>query len=291
MSKSEDSHSIEHEPHLRGESESSRSAGYYEKLHFREVLAGLNNDNRPEDSVFDEPDILPGRKNELIDRDWSCDHCGYNLRGLTVETPCPECGMRTLYRPPPEGEESYGTWLSRHQTRVNGSTGWWLAVLLAGSGGIFAVIAALFGTSPGGALYLGLPLLMVVFGPVVEETMKIAAASYVIETRPYLFTQPSQIRLTGAGSALVFAAIENVLYLRFFNTVHTQELILWRWTVCVTLHVSCSLVAAQGLICVWTATINEKRRPNLSNAIPLLSTAILIHAVYNAAVVGWSSIP
>ena len=35
-------------------------------------------------SVFDEPAIFPRNEKQLIDSDWPCSKCGYNLRGLTT---------------------------------------------------------------------------------------------------------------------------------------------------------------------------------------------------------------
>lgn len=47
------------------------------------------------------------------DGDFSCPHCGYNLRGLSVESKCPECGVH-----PKESEEEEGDWHEESSTAL-----------------------------------------------------------------------------------------------------------------------------------------------------------------------------
>ena len=237
-------------------------------------------------SVFDEPDIFPGRGGEIVDRDWSCDHCGANLRGMPLETPCRECGQRTWYRPPPPGSTSYESWLTQCRSQTRRGTGIATAIVCALAGGLFAVISSMFGTSPGGFMGTNLPLLTIVFGPIVEETMKVAAASYVIEVKPYLFQRRTQVYFSAIGAAAVFAAIENLLYIFVYLQDPSEALILFRWTVCVALHMGCTSIVAIRLASVWAQAAHEFRRPRITDLFPALVTAIIIHGIYNAGAIG-----
>ncbi|NOX60229.1 MAG: PrsW family intramembrane metalloprotease [Planctomycetes bacterium] len=237
-------------------------------------------------SVYDEPDILPGRSREPVHRDWSCTHCGANLRGMPLETPCRECGRRNWYGPPPAGVDSYESWLKRLAGDAAPGRGTVVALACALIGGLFAVVSSLMGTSPGGIMSVNMPMLAIVFGPVVEETMKVAAASYVVEERPYLFTRRSQVMLSAVGAALMFAVLENLLYLFVYSKNPSTNLMLWRWTVCVALHVGCTAIVASGLADVWQRAMHEYRRPRISDLFPSLLTGIAIHGAYNAAVIG-----
>ena len=164
-------------------------------------------------SVYDEPDVLPDRPAEIIAQTWSCDRCGYNLRGLQTGHPCPECGHRSVYRPAPAGAASYASWLAgRMQTR-SPSLSWAVAVVLALAGGLWAFPAVLAGTAPLGFVGLFDLWRTVVVGPAVEEVMKIGAVAVIIEVRPYLFRRVEQLQVATIGAAVLFAAIENVLYL------------------------------------------------------------------------------
>jgi RsiW-degrading membrane proteinase PrsW (M82 family) len=146
-----------------------------------------------------------------------------------------------------------------------------------------AALAALFHTGPGMLLASNLFIVAIVFGPTVEEVMKIGVASLVVETRPYLFKRVEQLQVATVGTALLFAAIENVVYLYVYHPNHSVEYAVWRWTVCVALHVGCTLVATRGLAAVWRQAVREYRPPKLAQGVRWLVVAIVIHGSYNAA--------
>ena len=273
-----------HEPHLRRErAEPDPSEEKARRTLAHEVAKMRQRDHRGE-SVYDEPDILPGRPNEVIEQDWSCSACDYNLRGLEVGHRCPECGHRELYRPSPPGAASYQNWLRQRLAETSERTGWAVAVAATLVGGLWAVVASLIGIHQSAAGGWGGFVLMVVFGPAVEETMKISTAACVVELRPYLFRRVEQLRLATIGAAAVFAALENVIYLNIYHPNHTFEFALFRWTVCVALHVGCTAVACHGLIRPWRQALNELRRPKITRGVPMLVMAILLHGAYNGSV-------
>ncbi len=279
--------SASHEPHLRpdrpppavdpSEARADR--------HLRFEPAGAESTFRDGHSVWDEPDILPGRSDNLIDQDWLCSACGYNLRGLFVGQRCPECGRVELYRPPPPGVDSYRTWLQRHVERTGPETCWLVALGAALVGGLWAVIASLIGTQHAGIGGWSTFILAAVYAPAIEETMKIAAGAYVVELRPYWFKRDEQIHLATVGAAVVFAVIENLIYLHVFVQSPTVKLALWRWFVCTALHVGCTYLAARGLVEVWRQALTEYRRPRITQALRFLVPAIILHGAYNGSMI------
>ena len=189
----------------------------------------------------------------------------------------------------PEGDVDYYHWLQRRRIQTSQATCWWVTlgvILLSGPWALLgAFLSGYFGLDQGDTLTVAL----VVFGPVTEEMMKIAVALYVIEKRPFLFKSPVQIFVGVLAGALVFAGVENLLYIHVYIPEPSAELIQWRWTVCVALHVCCSFIAAIGLVRIWRGTWERFRRPELSRAFPYILVAVIVHGVYNAFAVGLSS--
>lgn len=288
MSRHEDEQSIRNEPHLRPDARPvDPSEARADRVLRREGERGETT-YQDGQSIYDEPDVLPGRPGEVVEQNWSCSKCGYNLRGLPTHHRCPECGHRELYRPAPRGSASYQEWLRRRVMATSPARAWATVVLAALCSGVGGLLAAMFGTDPG--ILVAPPsmiLLAVVFGPTVEETMKIAAAACVVEVRPYLFRQVEQVQVATVGAALLFAALENVIYLYVYIPNHSVEFALWRWTVCVAMHVGCTLVASRGLVSVWQQAITELRPPRIARGLRWLVIAIVLHASYNAAVVAY----
>ncbi|KKM69975.1 hypothetical protein LCGC14_1445410 [marine sediment metagenome] len=288
MSTAKDRDSVFNEPHLRPDAGSLDPSESKAERALSKGAAGSGERYENAPSVYDEPDFLPDRPAELIDQDWSCSACGYNLRGLQTGHPCPECGHRELYRPAPRESPSYRQWLTCRIERTSQRKAWTVAIAAALLGGPWAAVAALFGTLQGGLAGTSMLLLAIVFAPVIEETMKIAAAAVVVEVRPYLFRRLEQLQTATIGSALLFAVIENILYLYVYAPNHTAEYALWRWTVCVAMHVGCTVLATRGLAVVWQRSIQEGRPPRLGLGFRALLTAIVLHAAYNAAAAGFA---
>ncbi len=229
-------------------------------------------------SVFDEPDIFPGRTPETIEQDWSCGNCGYNLRGLPTGHRCPECGHVELYRPPPPGEASFGEFFRKKQAAVSLRASWFAVVLATVLGGPWAVLGTMF--------IAGIPNLMfiAVIGPVMEEVMKLAAIAVLVEVRPWLIKREEQIRIAAVGSALAFAVIENLLYVKWYLVAPSFGVILWRWCVCTGLHIVCTWVAVGGLVAAWRNVNTEARAIRRGQAVKGLALAIILHGTYNAAI-------
>ncbi|MEE8169131.1 MAG: PrsW family glutamic-type intramembrane protease, partial [Phycisphaerae bacterium] len=234
--------------------------------------------------VYDEPDILPGRAAETVTTDWTCDACGYNLRGLPAGHRCPECGHVELYRPPPPDAASYQRWFRSRWETTPASKGWLIAAAVALVGGPFAIFAALLESATGGGTLLGALPIIAVFGPAAEEVLKIGAVLLVVETRPYLFRRVEQLQTATLLSSIIFAVIENVIYLNIYVSQPSIHLAMWRWTVCVALHIGCTLIATRGLVLIWTNAVAQFRKPRVSDGLPMLVWAIVIHGCYNVAV-------
>ncbi len=120
-----------------------------------------------------------------------------------------------------------------------------------GVSGAFVVALGSFLAVPGVMLdfftHGGGDLLPILAGPLIEETLKPAGLLIVIARRPGLRLSGAQGFLAGAFAGLVFASLENVLYLHVYVPEHTSAFALWRWTVCAGLHVSCSALVGYGL--------------------------------------------
>ncbi len=183
---------------------------------------------------------------------------------------------------------TYSAWLARKIAETNWFESWAVTSLVVCAAGPWGVMGAFASAGATGFMLLA----VCVFGPVVEEVTKIAAAMWIVEKRPYCFMTGGQILICSACGGLAFAAIENLIYMYVYVPNHTAEFVAFRWTVCVALHMSCSTLAGIGLAKVWRDAVTNLQRPRLELAYRWMITAMVCHGLYNLTVtvlqlVGW----
>lgn len=181
----------------------------------------------------------------------------------------------------PQGAFTYWSWVEKKnsETTLGASLGMTLLLVLAA--GPWAVLGALL---QGGTLdFEGVPMLLALclVAPVVEEMMKVSAALYVVERRPFYFKASWQILLCAVSGGLVFGILENLIYLNVYFEDPSPFLERWRWIVCTGLHVTCSTLAGFGLVRVWRDHRDRKKRPEITVAYPFLIAAMVVHGAYN----------
>lgn len=245
--------SIEHEPHLSGGCVQSDPSEAFAEQTLHAESASQSEANQVEHTVWDEPALSP------------------QLAGET-----------------PEDELTYARWLEQGIASTSLGKSWATTLWVAMVAGPFGLLGAI-GAGQQNAIALAI---LVIVGPVTEEVMKIAAALWVVEKRPFLFKSGVQILICAAAGGIVFATIENLIYLYVYVPNHSLGFAAWRWSVCVGLHVNCSFVAGVGMVRIWDNAIRERRRPELALGVPFFVTAMVGHGLYNAGVLvaesaGW----
>lgn len=193
--------------------------------------------------------------------------------------------VHTLYTVTGETEGGWSAWYQERRARTRASESWGIVLFCALLSGPLALVGSLFphGDLPSEWGAFGAAVL---FGPAIEEVLKVALLAILIETRSYLIRGPFQIRLVAYASALVFATVENVIYLELYLDAPSEAIAAWRMGVCTALHLIATAIAAEGLVRAWRRSTQSGSRPALDGAFAWLAAAIALHATYNLVAFG-----
>ena len=177
-------------------------------------------------------------------------------------------------------------WLAEQWAGAEGKRGWWFFPLLLAVSGFAAVGCTLLKGGNGG----GFLLAVAVLAPVVEEIAKIVLPAMALERRPWDFGGGAELVGVCALSGLVFAEVENVLYLCIYipDELMTVGLVAWRVCVCTALHVGCAALSGWGLARAWRAARDARGVADLSRAAPFVASAMVLHGLYNFGAVVFS---
>lgn len=172
-------------------------------------------------------------------------------------------------------------WIERKRAECSVAGNLGVAFLAAILGGPFALVGAFMAGSQGwyGWIYI------IVFAPVIEEFLKQSGMIYLVEKKPYRVFAAWQFVFSAVVAALVFATIENLLYINVYaarqHLTNAEVLGYFRWTVCTMVHVGCSAIASLGMIRVWKKQLADGRAADLSAAYTYFVIAIVVHGLYN----------
>ena len=163
-----------------------------------------------------------------------------------------------------------------------------LSVLAGIAGGFFAVPAVLLDSlSSMLGFILGI-LVQVVVGPFAEETLKQSGAIFQLEKMRGSIRYDLQFFLSGALGGVVFSVLENLIYqyiyLRSLSPEKLASVMAFRWTICMALHILCTVVSSMGLRRVWRESLDKERPFRLSDAFPWFAAATAVHGLYNLSV-------
>ena len=179
----------------------------------------------------------------------------------------------------PENALTYRRWYEEGIHKITLAKSWIITFCLAIASGPWAVVGAFFLAFQGMSGFGGGAV--VIFAPLTEEVLKVASALMIIEKRPFFFKSARQIFICCFFSGVVFSFIENLLYLNIYIQNPPPMLVLWRWSVCVLLHTSCSSIVSAGLIEMWKDSMKERAKARIILMFPALFIAVTIHASYN----------
>ena len=175
----------------------------------------------------------------------------------------------------------YREMIRREQARYSSSMLPVISILSGVVGGIFAVPAVfLSGTTS----FFGL-FILVFLGPFAEETLKQSGAVFQLEKMPGSLRYDWQFFLSGMLGGAVFSVLENLIYqnvyLRHLSPETLADVMAFRWTICMALHVLCTVVSSLGLRRVWRDSLAKERPCRISEAFPWFALATCIHGLYN----------
>jgi hypothetical protein len=188
----------------------------------------------------------------------------------------------------PASAVTYAEWLDKGEREVTRSKSALICLAVVLFAGPWAILGT-FVSQLGGGTGAGGVIAICLVGPLIEEIMKAAGILWIVEKRPFYFRSRKQILLCAIASGLWFAVIENLIYLNVYIDSPSVWIILWRWTVCVLLHVGCTFISGVGLSRVWQKTMTLRTRPQMSLASKFIIAAVICHAVYNTAAVLFSA--
>ena len=149
------------------------------------------------------------------------------------------------------------------------------AFLIAIGGGILGVLGAIIQEWSQASL-----LVAFVAAPMIEEVMKPSGVYLLLARWPQVLTSRIYNAFLAALGGLSFAVVENIIYLQFYFPEHTQTLVVFRYSACLTMHVVCSFILGFG--------IDQRLLASVRGEIPFLTgnkkfffIPMIIHSLFN----------
>ncbi|MDY7011466.1 MAG: PrsW family glutamic-type intramembrane protease [Planctomycetota bacterium] len=156
-----------------------------------------------------------------------------------------------------------------------------LVYIAALAGGVIGIPAAIIQE-----MQAGLPLWLtaILVAPLVEELLKPIGVMFIMEKRPHWLRSGRQVVVMAALGAIVFATLENIMYLHLAHPEGGLGYALWRYIVCTLMHVSASIIFGVGLARMWLWIRREGIRFRIKGLLRYYISASVLHGLYNVIV-------
>ena len=132
-------------------------------------------------------------------------------------------------------------------------------------------------------------LLLVVFGPFVEELCKQIGMIFQLEKMPASVKYGWQFFVVAVMGGVIFSALENLIYEHVYlvklPAEQLAEVMAFRWKYCMMLHVCCPLISALGLRRVWLKSLAEGMPCKIEKAFYWFVAAMAVHGLYNLTMI------
>ena len=153
-----------------------------------------------------------------------------------------------------------------------------LAYLVAMVGGVVGIPAAIMQESQ---RFSGLWLGAIVVAPLVEEVVKPVGVMFIMEKRFHWLRSRRQVVAMAALGAVVFATLENLMFIHIAHRDPSAAYMAWRYLVCTSLHVAASTVFGLGLARTWQRMRQTGGRFRIKGLLWPYLAAVGLHAAYN----------
>jgi RsiW-degrading membrane proteinase PrsW (M82 family) len=152
-----------------------------------------------------------------------------------------------------------------------------LALLLALAGGVFGV----FGAAYNEALH-AMFLAAYIGAPMIEESLKPSGLYLMLAKWPRVLRNQLYTAGLAALAGVTFAIIENLVYLNIYIDEPNPQVILWRWTACLSMHALGSFIFGLGINRNLIASVRGERK-FLSCGKRFFFSAMALHSAFNIA--------
>ena len=151
--------------------------------------------------------------------------------------------------------------------------------LLGVVGGVAGTLAAVYQE-----LLHGVYLAVVLVGPAIEEACKPIGVILMLEKFPHWLRGRKQVLLMAVLGALVFATLENLMYVYVYHPQGGPGFVAWRYAVCTAVHVAATGVFGIGLAKMWRRIRETGGSFDIDVIFRYYVGAVAIHAAYNTTV-------
>ena len=151
--------------------------------------------------------------------------------------------------------------------------------LLAGVGGLAGTVAVVYQE-----LLHGVWMVVVLVGPAIEEACKPIGVILMLEKFPHWLRSRKQVLLLAVLGALVFATLENLVYVHFYHPTGGPGFVAFRYAVCTSVHVAATAVFGAGLAKMWRRIRQTGGSFDIDVIFRYYVAAVAIHAAYNTTV-------